>query len=366
MILCANPKEQYLAHKAEIDEAIKKVLDSGWYVLGSEVKSFEENFATYIGAKYGVGVGSGTEALHIALKALGVGVGEGDEVITVSHTAVATATAIRLAGAEPVFCDINEDDFEMDVTKLEALVTNKTKAIIAVHIYGQAVDMDALMAVAKKFDLKVIEDCAQATGAKYKGKRLGSIGDASCFSFYPTKNLGAIGDGGMVVTNDESICKKSKLLREYGWQERYISSTDGWNSRLDEIQASVLNVKLKYLDEDNAKRKRIAGLYDEGLNRDKVTVPFSSKDGDHVYHLYVIKCKNRDGLLKHLKENGVGAAIHYPSPVHLQSAYEGLKGSDDLKVTEKVRGKILSLPMYPELTEEEVKKVINEVNNFYN
>jgi dTDP-4-amino-4,6-dideoxygalactose transaminase len=240
MILCGNPKAQYLARRDEIDAALKRVLESGWYILGEEVKAFEEEFASYIGVSYGVGVGSGTEAIHLALVACGIG--QGDEVITVSHTATATVAAIELAGATPVFVDIEPDFYTMDPAKLDAAITSRTKAIIPVHIYGQPADMDPILEVAKKHNLRLIEDCAQAHGAIYRGKRVGSLGDVGCFSFYPTKNLGAIGDGGMLVTNNIELAQKARLLREYGWTERDVSQFAGWNTRLDEVQAAILRV----------------------------------------------------------------------------------------------------------------------------
>ena len=285
MIPCANPKAQYLSCRGEINSAISRVLDSGWYILGKEVELFEKEFADFIGVKFGVGVGSGTEALHLALAACGVG--PGDEVITVSHTAVATAAAILLAGATPVFVDIEPEYFTIDPDCIKRVVTSNTKAILPVHIYGHPADMDAIMQIAKKYQLRVIEDCAQAHGAKYKGKRVGSIGDIGCFSFYPTKNLGAIGDGGMAVTNSPDLAGKIKLMREYGWKERYISSGEGWNSRLDEMQAAILRVKLKHLHEDNLRRTHIAGLYSKELDTCNIILPKQRKDSTHVYHLYM-------------------------------------------------------------------------------
>ena len=263
MIPTANPKKQYESRQKEINEAIQKVLNSGNYVLGEQVEKFELEFSNYIGVKYALGVASGTDALHMALYAIGIE--QGDEIITVSHTAVGTIAAIELLGAKPVFVDIENDFFTMNTDLIEELITNKTKAIIPVHIYGQSVNMNKLMKVAEKYNLFVLEDCAQAHGALFKEKKVGSIGHLSCFSFYPTKNLGAIGDGGAILTNNTKLANRIRLLREYGWKERYISSSFGWNSRLDEIQASILRVKLKYLDYDNAKRILLANNYSKEL-----------------------------------------------------------------------------------------------------
>lgn len=363
MILCSNPKTQYLSYKSEIDAAIFRVLDSGWYVLGNEVRSFEEEFARYIGVAHGIGAGSGTEAIHLALKACGVT--HGDEVITVSHTAVATVAAIDLAGATPVLVDIDPDFYTIDPEKIESSITSNTKAIIPVHIYGQPADMDPVMEIARKYSLKVIEDCAQAHGAKYKGQCVGSIGDMGCFSFYPTKNLGAIGDGGMVVTNNSNLNEKVRLLREYGWKERYVSSSKGWNSRLDEMQASILRVKLKHLDKSNQKRRNLAGHYLKDLKDLPLELPEERKNCEHVYHLFVVKTNKRDTLQDYLKENGIGTGIHYPVPIHRQPYYKYLLKNRLLKVTEQVSGEILSLPIYPELSLNESKIVINTLRKFY-
>lgn len=364
MIHCANPHAQYASYKSDIDEAIKRVLDNGRYILGDETAAFEREFAEYVGVSFGVGVGSGTDALHIALKACGVG--EGDEVITVSHTAVATVAAIELAGAIPVLVDINPNTYTIDPQGIESALTSKTKAIIPVHLYGQPADMDAVMAIAASRGLKVIEDCAQAHGALYRGKRVGSMGHAACFSFYPTKNLGAIGDGGAVVTNDKEIFNHLKLLREYGWAERYISLIPGWNSRLDEIQAAVLRIKLRHLDEDNAKRARLAALYDAGLRDSGLVLPICLPDLSHVYHLYVVSTPKRDALQQYLKEFDVGTLVHYPQPIHLQPAYHGRLGRVvSLPATELASSEVLSLPMYPELSVQDQQQVIRKVLDFF-
>lgn len=364
MILCGNPRAQYLAHKAEIDSAIEAVLQNGRYILGQEVRTFEEEFTRYIGADSGIAVGSGTEALHIALSACGVGLQ--DEVITVSHTAVATVAAIELCGAVPVFVDIDPLYFTLNTHQLESAITEKTKAIIPVHIYGQPAELDPILAIARRHNIVVIEDCAQSHGSMYAGKRTGSWGDIACFSFYPTKNLGAIGDGGMIVTSNSGLADRARQLREYGWKERYVSLTGGWNSRLDEIQAAVLRVKLKYLDADNTRRRELAKLYEDGLSDlSWITLPAVRPESAHVFHLYVIRCQQRDRLQKYLEENGVGALVHYPVPIHLQPAYHGrLKQPCPLAETEQAAQKILSLPMYPELSDVDVQSVVETIRAF--
>lgn len=362
MILCSNPHAQYITHKNEIDAAIANVLASGWYVLGERVKEFESAFAAYTGVTHGIGVGSGTEALHLALCACGVG--PGDEVITVSHTAVATIAAIELCGAIPVLIDIEPTYFTMNPDKIASAVTSRTKAIIPVHIYGHAVDMQAVRFVASKHGLRVIEDCAQAHGSLFQDKRVGSFGDMACFSFYPTKNLGAIGDGGMVVTNDDALAAEVRLLREYGWSERYISHKKGWNTRLDELQAAVLCVKLPGLDTDNAKRRAHAATYGRGLATTQLKLPSSRLNVTPVYHLYVVRSSQRDELQNYLKVRGVGTLIHYPCPIHKQPAYRYLSGSADLPETERAAREVLSLPMYPELTADELETVIKAIIAF--
>jgi len=362
MIQCANPKAQYIAFKDEIDAAIKKVLDGGNYILGEEVEEFEEEFASYICVSYGVGVGSGTEAIHLALKACEIG--EGHEVITVSHTAVATVAAIELSGATPVLIDIEPDFFTLDPDSLEEAITPKTKAVIPVHLYGQPADLGPIMEIAQKHCLYVIEDCAQANGAIYEDKRAGSYGDISCFSFYPTKNLGAFGDGGMVISNDRELARKVRLLREYGWSERYVSHIPGWNSRLDEMQAAILRVKLRHLDEDNSKRKYLAEMYNRELDATELLLPKQRKNSTHVYHLYVVRTNHRDELLTFLREKGILASIHYPVPVHLQPAYKGIQGCDKLPETEKIAKKIISLPIYPGLSELDMQMIIKSINCF--
>jgi dTDP-4-amino-4,6-dideoxygalactose transaminase len=361
MILCGNPKAGYISYRQEIDSAISNVLNSGTYILGNEVKSFEEEFAQFTGTKYAVGVGSGTDALHLSLKAFNIG--NGDEVITVSHTAVATVSAIIQCGATPVFVDIERDYFTMDPLKLEKAITKRTKAIIIVHIYGQPADLDPIIVTAKKYNIHLIEDCAQAHGAVYKNKKVGSIGEVGCFSFYPTKNLGGIGDGGMITTNDIDIYKQLKLLREYGWKERYISFFNGYNSRLDEIQAAVLRVKLKYLEKDNMKRGAIASQYYKGLEDLDLILPKIRDNVGHVYHLFVVRIKKRNELKDFLFQNEILSLIHYPVPVHLQNGYRYLP-EFSLSVTEAAAQEILSLPMFPELSKHEIGYVIDMIRKF--
>ena len=293
------------------------------------------------------------------------GINPGDEVITVSHTAVATVAAIELAGATPVLVDIEPDYYTIDTSRLEAAITARTKAIIPVHLYGQPADLGMILKIASKYGLKVIEDCAQAHGAKYKGKHIGSYGDMACFSFYPTKNLGAIGDGGMVVTNQTRLAQQARLLREYGWAERYVSHVPGWNSRLDEIQAAVLRVKLRYLDQDNAARVNIAAMYNERLSNYTLVTPAVRKDGTHVYHLYVVRSSKRNELQQHLRDEGIIALIHYPVPVHLQPAFKKrIVCIDKMLGTELAAQEVISLPIYPELSESDMSVVIESIKKF--
>jgi dTDP-4-amino-4,6-dideoxygalactose transaminase len=363
MIPSANPKAQYFSYKSEIDSAIQRVLDSGWYVLGNEVSEFEKEFAQFNIVSHAIGVGSGTDALQIALRAMEIG--PEDEVITTAHTAVATATAIDLAGAKPVFVDIESDFFTINPSLIEKAITSKTKAIIPVHIYGQPCDMDAVMDIANKNNLKVIEDCAQAHGAEYKGKRVGSMGDVGCFSFFPTKNLGAIGDGGALVTNNDKLAEKIRLIREYGWEERYISSQEGWNSRLDELQAAILRVKLKNLDKDNTLRIQHAKKYNELLKGLPLELPLTRDNCTHVSHLFVIRTDNRDKLKTYLQTQNVNTIIHYPVPVHLQKYFQDPLNNLILPITEKMAGNILSLPMYPELSTKNLQTISNILKDYY-
>lgn len=365
MIPQANPRAQYESHKTDIDQAVARVLDRGRYILGEETAAFEREFAAYIGAPWGIGVGSGTEALHLALRACGIGTG--DEVITVSHTAVATVAAIELCGALPVIVDIDPRTFTMDPAALQAAITPRTRAIIPVHLYGQPAHLEPILALARPRKIYVIEDCAQAHGALYENKRAGAWGDIACFSFYPTKNLGAIGDGGLVITADPALAENARLLREYGWRERYVSDVAGWNTRLDELQAAILRVKLQTLDADNDCRRTLAALYDELLAGSSVKTPARAPYGKHVYHLYVVRVPGgrRNDLQAFLKERGIGSAVHYPTPVHLQPAYRGRLGdSGSFPETERAAREILSLPLYPELSPDDVRRVAATICEF--
>jgi len=363
MVPILELKRQYERIKDEIDAAVASVFDSGWFVLGENVRAFEEEFARYCGVKYAVGVGSGLEALHLALLALGVG--EGDEVITVPFTAVATTLAISFAGAKPVFVDVEPDTCLMDATKIREHITPRTKAIIPVHLYGQCADMDAINSIAREKGLKVIEDAAQAHGAMYRGKRAGALGDVGCFSFYPSKNLGAYGEAGMVTTNDESVAERVRMLRNYGQSDRYHHKLKGYNSRLDELQAAVLRVKLRHLDEWNEERRELARRYNEALTDCGVGLPVEREGRRHVFHLYVIRSPQRDALREYLRERQIGTQIHYPIPVHLQEAYKelGLRRGC-FPVSERLADEVLSIPLFPELSESEVSAVIDAVRGF--
>lgn len=355
-------KVHYQQFKSDIDNAVNRVLASGHYILGPELEKFEADFAGFVGAKYSVGCASGTEAIYLALAAIGVG--PGDEVITVAHTAVPTISAISMTGATPVFVDIDPKTYVMDINAVEARITEKTKAIVPVHLYGQMVDMEPLMKLALKHRLPVMEDVAQATGATYKGAVAGSLGEYAAFSYYPSKNLGAFGDGGAVTTNSKEYYEHLKMLRNYGQSKRYYHDIIGINSRLDEIQSAILGAQLPYVHQWNERRREIARRYNEGL-KDVVTVPHEASYGQHVYHLYVIQTENRDAMQEYLASKGVQALIHYPIPAHLQKAYAYLgykKG--DLPVTEHAANHILSLPMFPELTNEQIDQVIAAVRDY--
>ncbi len=354
--------KQYLSIKDEIDVAVERVVKSGRFIMGQEVKAFEEAFADYCQTKYACGVSSGTAALHLAV--LACGIGEGDEVITVDNTFIATAEGIIQNGAKPVFVDIEIDTYNIDPSKIEAKITEKTKAILPVHLYGQVADMDVIMSIAKKHNLKVIEDAAQAHGAEYKGKRAGSIGDVACFSFYPGKNLGAYGDAGAVTTNDPEIAEKVSMLRDHGRKVKYEHSAVGFNERMDSLQGAILNTKLKHLDEWTKKRRQVADWYKKYLP-DSVVSPVEKEGNKHVYHLFVIRHPARDKLREFLKEKGITALIHYPIPLHLQEALKHLGGKKgDYPISEQYSAKILSLPIFPELTEDEVKYVAESIGEF--
>ena len=363
MILCGHPYSQYQAHKGAIDAAIARTLESQWYILGKEVAAFEEEFAGYCGASHAVGVANGTDAIALALRALDIGAG--DEVIAPSHTAVATVAAIEQAGAVPILADIEAERFTLDPEGLEAALSPAVKAIVVVHLYGQMADMDPIMAFAKQHGLRVVEDCAQAHGALYRGRTAGTIGDAGCFSFFPTKNLGALGDGGAIITSDAAIEKKARLLRQYGWAEKAVSTLPGFNSRLDELQAAILRAKLPHLDHDNSARAGLAERYRSELANCDIALPEVADEVRHVYHQFVVQSAHRDSLLQHLRSNGVGAAQHYPHAVHQQPAYTGrLLRRGALTATERVIPRILSLPIYPELSDEQFETIISAMRSF--
>lgn len=356
---------QYRNLANEINQHLTQTIESSAFILGGAVESFEQEFANYCGAKHAVGVASGTAALFLALKSLGIG--KGDEVITAANTFIATALAIDYTGAKPVLVDIDEQTYNLDIEKIEAAITKATKAILPVHLYGQSIDLEPLLALAKKHNLIVVEDACQAHGAEYKGKKLGTFGQAAAFSFYPGKNLGAFGDGGIVVTNDEKIRDDLIMLRNYGQKQKYQHLVKGYNSRLDTIQAAVLRVKLKYLDEANEARRKSAKLYSSLLENvsDRISIPKEMPGLKHVWHLYVIRTDRRDALQEHLKKSGVSTGIHYPIPIHLQPAFSDLdykKG--DLPVTEKISDEILSLPMYPGLEQGQIEYVAQKINEF--
>ena len=367
-----DPKANYLAHRTEIDAAIGRVLESGWYILGEEVAAFEEEFAAYIGVRCAVGVASGTDALEIALRACGIG--PGDAVFTVSHTAVATIAAIERVGAAPLFVDIDPITLTMAPNYLEDAIKahnsnssqlstiGSPKAIIPVHLFGHPADMPAILGIAQRHGLYVIEDCAQAHGAALRGRKVGTWGNLAAFSFYPTKNLGALGDGGMVVTNDQGLDERVRLLRQYGWRERYVSQIPGLNSRLDELQAAILRVKLRYLDEENERRQSLARMYNALLADTALVLPEVHPDAVHVYHQYVVHLPQRDALRECLRQKGIGTLIHYPLPVHMQPAYRGrLPDIASLEQTEEVSQQVLSLPMFAQLSEEQVRKTAQSI-----
>jgi len=358
-------KRQYLSIKREIDGAIADVLDCGQFIMGENVERFDREFAKYVGVKQAIGVASGTDALMLALIALGIRTG--DEVITVSFTFVSSVDCIVHNAATPVFVDVDPETCTMNVCQVERMITKKTKAVIPVHLYGHPVDMDPLLEVAHERGVRIIEDAAQAHGAEYRERKVGSFGDVACFSFYPSKNLGAYGDAGMVVTSDEDIAEKLRMLHEYGQKEKYHHEMVGYNSRIDEMQAAILRVKLKFLDKWNEMRRNNAKKYEEMLSGlSEVQLPIEKDYVKDVYHLYVIRAKHRNELREQLALNGISTGIHYPIPVHLQKAYAHLGlVRDSLPVTEIASQEVLSLPMFPELTAEEIEYVCYNIEEFY-
>lgn len=389
MIPVMNVSRQYKSIQDELDSKVLEILHSGQYILGSTVEEFEKNFARYCGTKYAIGVGNGSDALVIALKACGIK--SGDEVITTDMSFIATAEAIVATGATPVFTDVTNDTYTIDPDEIEKKITDKTKAIIPVHIYGQCADMDRINEIAQNHNLKVIEDAAQAVGAAYKGKRAGSMGDAGCISFFPTKNLGCCGDGGMIVTNDESIYRQCKALRVHGSgldalytygilndQEvneegtdfqgnlpKYYNYIDGYNSRLDAVQAGILDIKLKYLEKWNDRRRQIAERYDKEIINPLITKPVVKEGNEHIYYVYAIATEKRNELRKYLEDNGIKTGVYFPVPFHKQRVFENNKSIyDGYPNSEFVADHTLVLPMFPELKEDEIDKVISIVNEW--
>lgn len=357
-------KSPYIELKDELDAAYRRVMESGWYILGKEVESFEAEFAAYCEAKQCIGVANGLDALHLIVRAYGIG--PGDEVIVPSNTYIATWLAVTHAGATPVPVEPDERTYNIDPSKIEQAVTTNTKAIMVVHLYGQTADMDPINAIAKKHGLKVIEDCAQAHGARYKGRRAGSLGDAAGFSFYPGKNLGALGDGGAVTTNDHKLAEHIKVLRNYGSQIKYHNKVVGYNSRLDELQAALLRVKLTKLDEWNERRKQISAKYlYELVSNANIVLPFVPDWADPVWHLFVIRSQRRDTLQDQLTKAGVGTMIHYPIPPHLQEAYVTLgHGKGSFPVAELIHREVLSVPMGPAIPDDQAAMIIEAIHRF--
>lgn len=353
--------QQYKAIKDEIDVGLKQVFEKGNFILGEEEKNFESEFARYCGVQYGAGVNSGTDALYLALASLDVG--PGDEVILPTFTFIATALCVSYTGAKPVFVDIEDTTYNLDPPKVEQALTKNTKVILPVHIYGQSADMEKILNIAKKNNIKVVEDAAQAHGASYQGKKIGSFGDISCFSFYPTKSLGAFGDGGMIVTDNQDIYEKILMLRDYGRIGRYEHKIKGYNSRLDTVQAVVLSAKLKRLDRWNRMRAKNALYYSELLKGVKgVKTPQTKKNRDHIYQTFAVRLKNRDRVCKGMKQKGIGVLIHYPIPLHLQEAYKELgHKAGDFPIAEAVAEEILSLPMFPHMTKKQIKYVCDSL-----
>lgn len=355
-------KVEFEQYKDEYEKKALEVLESGWYVAGNELKAFEEEFASYLGAKHCIGVANGLDSICIAINLLGIG--KGDEVIVQGNTFIASVMGITRNEATPVFCEPDEY-YGIDASKIESLITDKTKAVMVVHLYGIPCDMDNIVKICKKHNLKLIEDCAQSHGAIINGRKTGTFGDVACFSFYPTKNLGCFGDGGAIVTSDSSLAKDAYIYRNYGSEKRYHNMIVGTNSRLDEIQAGLLRVKLSHLDEIKEIRNNTAKLYLENINNPLITLPKIRPNGDCVWHQFVIRTDYRDELIEYLKDKGIGTIIHYPIPVHLAECYKDLgKKKGDYPICEKYANTVLSLPMYNGLTKEEVLYVCKAINGF--
>lgn len=355
--------KQHKPIKQELIQAFERILDSSQFILGEEVKQFESEVASYIGTKYAIGVSNGTNALLLSLRALDIG--QGDEVITTPFTFIATAEVIAMLGAKPVFCDIEPETFNINPDKITGIISDRTKAILPVHLFGQSADMNKIMQIAQENNLEIVEDMAQAIGSSYKDRKVGTFGDTAGISFFPTKNLNALGDAGMILTNNEELDKRLRALRVHGAAKKYHHDFLGYNDRLDAIQAAFLQVKLKYLDEWNEKRRQIAKKYNEDL-RDIVQIPYIKPGNETIYHQYTIRTPKRDELRQYLSENGIGTAIHYPIPLHLQKAfaYLGYK-EDDFPEAEKASQEVLSLPIHHILTDEEVDYVITTIRQFF-
>jgi dTDP-4-amino-4,6-dideoxygalactose transaminase len=362
MIQMVDLKRQYGSLKTEIDAAIQDVLDKTSFILGENVSSLENEIAAYHSVSHAIGVGNGTDALLLALK--GCGIRPGDEVITTPFTFIATAEVIAQLQAIPVFVDIRPDTFNIDPEKIEEKITERTRAIVPVHLFGHPADMDPIVTIAEKYDLKIIEDCAQAFGAEYRGRKVGTFGDCACFSFFPSKNLACYGDGGMVITKSADAASTIRMLRNHGSKVRYYHSIIGYNSRLDEIQAAIIRVKLKRIDEFNELRRRNADLYRTHIGRDDLTLPSEEGDCRHVYHQFTLRSKKRDSLAEALKEKGISSAIYYPVPLHRQEVFASLNfDASDLGESETSASEVLSLPMFPELLEEEIRRISDVINN---
>ena len=352
----------FYKYQEEFEQKAIDVLRSGWYVLGNEVKSFEEEFAAYTGAKYCVGLASGLDALWIAFRVLGIG--KGDEVIVQGNTYIASVMGITINGATPVFVEPDEY-FNIDATKVEEKITDKTKAILVVHLYGQASNMAPIMEIANRHNLRVVEDCAQSHGAKFNGQMTGTFGDIGCFSFYPSKNLGAFGDGGAIVTNNQKLDKAVRIFRNYGSEKRYYNKVVGANSRLDEIQAGLLRIRLSHMEELEQEKTAICQRYLEGIQNPLFELPKIRDDATHIWHQFVIRCDRRDKLIEYLETNNIGSIIHYPIPPHMSEAYSYLgMGKGSLPITESYADTVLSIPLYIGMTKEEQDYVINKLNAF--
>ena len=362
MIPMVDLKRQYHTLKSEIDAAIGDVLKQTQFILGPNVSKLEEEIAAYHGLHYAVGVANGTDALLLALRACGVGAG--DEVITTPFTFIATAEVIAILKATPVFVDICPDNFNLDCNQISDKITSKTKAIIPVHLFGHPADMEPIMKIAEKYNLKIIEDCAQAFGARYNGRKVGTIGDAGCFSFFPSKNLAGYGDGGMVITKSEEIARQVKMLRNHGSSKRYYHQEVGYNSRLDEIQAAIIRVKLKKIDQFNASRRKNAAAYCAAINSKDIILPTVASGCEHVYHQFTIRAKNRDVLADALQKKNIASAVYYPVPLHQQEVFLKLDNvSVKMPMSENCAQEVLSLPMFPELTQEEIKLIADVINH---